>query len=346
MNTHAVSFAQARKNRRFAHASLSVALLITVNPAVFAAQQPIIAVGKNVHVSAARPNASHSEVIMAADPLHAERLIAGVHIAYHDTAMATTSIAYTSFDAGKTWNIAVEPKDTTSIADAAVAYGPDGSAYFATLARYGMFRSRDGGKTWDKPTKVPPAYAWDREYMVADFTGGKYHGRVYMNATVFPPLAYVDTTAAGGRGGGGGGGRESAIGLYTSLDGSNFKIPIMRLVPRPEGILGMANIVVLSDGTVMALYGHRKANQDGGGARGGAAARNPFNAANYWLDVITSSDGGETWNTATHIGDYWMNRPRSEGAVIPHLAVDPGSSVFKDRLYVGGATSARAGSRS
>ena len=53
-----------------------------------------IVVGRNVQVSVGRPKASHSEVIMAADPKHAERLIAGVHIAYHDTTMATTSIAY------------------------------------------------------------------------------------------------------------------------------------------------------------------------------------------------------------------------------------------------------------
>jgi hypothetical protein len=310
---------------------LTMALVAAAGRAV--AQSPLIVVGKNVQVSAARPKDSHSEVIMAADPKHAERLIAGVHIAYHDTTMATTSIAYVSFDTGKTWTAAVEPKDSTSIADAAVAYAPDGSAYFATLARFGMFRSRDGGHTWDKPTKIPPAFAWDREYMVADFTGGKYHGRIYMNATVFPALAYVDS-AAGGRGGGGGGGRGFAVGLYTSLDGSNFKVPIMRLTPPGEGILGMANTVVLSDGTVMSLYGHRKPNVDGGGARGGVAARTPFAAANYWLEVITSTDGGETWNAANRIGDYYMNRPRSEGAVIPHLAVDPGSAPFKDRLYV------------
>jgi hypothetical protein len=52
------------------------------------------------------------------------------------------------------------------------------------------------------------------------------------------------------------------------------------------------------------------------------------------VDVITSTDGGESWNTANRIGDYWMNRPRSEGAVIPDIAVDPGSSHFKDRVYV------------
>ena len=101
----------------------------------------------------------------------------------------------------------------------------------------------------------------------------------------------------------------------------------------------MSESVVLSDGTLMTLYGHRKpvANAGpggGGGGRGGLAARTPLPAANYWLDVITSTDGGESWNTANRIGDYWMNRPRSEGAVIPDIAVDPGSAHFKDRVYV------------
>jgi hypothetical protein len=299
-------------------------------PGVLAAQ--MVTVGRNVHVSVAQPNDSHSEVILAADPKNAGRLLAGVHIAYGDT-IGTKSIAYASFDSGKTWSVSLERRDSTITADAAVAYGPDGSAYFATLARWGLYRSRDGGRTWDPPSKAPPAYAWDREYLVADFTGGKYHGRVYMNATVFPLPAYVaDTTTPAP---GGGGGRETATGLYTSTDGgSTFGNPITRLVSRPEGILGMANIVVLSDGTVMFLYGHRKPNAAGGGGRGGIAAFTPLPAANYWLEVITSTDGGETLNNAYRIGDYWMNRPRSEGAVIPHLAVDPGSALFKDRLYV------------
>jgi hypothetical protein len=325
---------RARRARRGILLARAAAILSVVG--ALAASRPAVAqkinIGPNVQVSAARPKDSHSEVIMAADPLHAERMIAGVHIAYRDTTMGTTSIGYVTFDGGKTWTVAVEPRDSTSIADAAVVYGPDGSAYFATLARYGIFRSRDGGRTWDKPTKVPPAYAWDREYLAADFTGGKYNGRLYMNATVYPVPAFVDSTAGGGRGGGGGG-RQSAVGLYTSLDGSNFTVPITRLVLQPESILGMANTVVLSDGTVMTLYGHRKAAEAGGG-RGAAAARTPLTTANYWLEVITSTDGGETWNSAYRIGDYYMNRPRSEGAVIPHLAVDPGSALFKDRLYV------------
>lgn len=298
-------------------------------PSAGAAQQ--IVVGPNVAISAARSRDAHSEPVIAADPSHPERLIAASHIAWHDTT-GVKSIAYVSFDTGRTWQVSLERRDSTITADAAVAYGPDGSALFATLARWGMFRSRDGGKTWDPPSKTPPAYGWDREYMIADFTPGKYHGRIYMNSTVSVPWV----SDSGGPGFGGGQ-KENAVGLFVSTDGgSTYGNPIVRLVPRPEGILGMSNSVILSDGTLMTLYGHRKpvANATQGQARGGLAARTPLPAANYWLDVITSTDGGETFNTATHIGDYWMNRPRSEGAVIPDIAVDPGSAAFKDRVYV------------
>ncbi|HEY5061267.1 MAG TPA: sialidase family protein [Gemmatimonadaceae bacterium] len=309
-------------------ALVSAALL----PTTVTAQQ--IIVGPNVQISAARARDAHSEPVIAADPNHAERLIAASHIAHHDT-VGTKSIAYVSFDTGKTWSVSLDRRDSTITADAAVAYGVDGSALFATLARWGMYHSRDGGHTWDAPTKTPPAYGWDREYLVADFSPGKYHGRVYMNSTVSVP--WVSDSSPPGFGGTQ---KENAVALFTSTDGgTNYGNPIVRLVPRPEGILGMSNSIVLSNGTLMTLYGHRKPVPPGtvgggGGGRGGLAARTPLPAANYWLDVITSTDGGESWNTANRIGDYWMNRPRSEGAVIPDIAVDPGSAQFKDRVYV------------
>ncbi len=312
-----------RALRLLASAGITLALAATA-PRRVAAQ---ITVGRNVQVSAARPNDIHSEVILAADPLHAERLLAGVHISWADT-VGIKSIAYVSFDGGRTWDVSLERRDSTITADPAVAYGPDGSAYFATLARWGFYRSRNGGRTWDPPSRVPPAYAWDREYIVSDFTDGKYRGRVYMNSTVFPVWISPPADTTAGRGAGAGQ-REYGVGIFTSTDGgTTFNNPIMRLVVRPEGILGMANSVVLSDGTLVTLYGHSKGTQTG---RGGAGV--PLPAANYWLEVVTSTDGGETLTNAFRIGDYYMNRPRSEGAVIPHLAVDPGSALFKDRLY-------------
>ncbi len=322
--------ARARTACRAVSGLAFVAALLTL-PSLVAAQK--IVVGPNVQISAAHPNDPHSEPVIAADPLHANRLIAASHIAFQDTT-GIKSIAYVSFDTGRTWQVSLERHDSTSGGDASVAYGPDGSALFATLARWGLYRSRDGGRTWDKPSEAPPAYPWDREYLVADFTHSKYHGRVYMNSTVAVPWA-TDSSGPGF----GGPEKETAVALFTSLDGgTTWNNPILRLVPHPEGILGMSNSVILSDGTVMTLYGHRKAPLPGeeliGRGRGGLAARTPLPAANYWLDVITSTDGGQSWNPAVHIGDYWMNRPRSESAVIPDIAVDPGSPLFKDRVYV------------
>ncbi|MHB1861931.1 MAG: sialidase family protein [Gemmatimonadaceae bacterium] len=316
---------------RAAFTVAAVAALAALRPAALAAQK--ITVGPNVQISAARPDDPHSEPVIAADPRHPERLIAASHIAWHDTT-GIKAIAYVSFDTGRTWSVSLERRDSTSGGDAAVAYGPDGSALFATLARWGLYRSRDGGRTWDPPSKAPSAYAWDREYLVSDFTGGKYNGRVYMNSTVSVPWA-TDSSAPGFVGAE----KDMAVALFSSRDGgTTWDNPVLRLVPPPEGILGMSNSVILSDGTVMTLYGHRKAplpgEGRGGGGRGGLAARTPLPAANYWLDVISSTDGGESWKPAVHIGDYWMNRPRSESAVIPDLAVDPGSPLFKDRLYV------------
>ena len=193
---------------RSARVALIAATVVSVLPTAAVAQK--IVVGKNVHVSGGHGREAHSEVILAADPKNAGRLLAGSHIAYGDSA-GTKSIAYVSFDTGKTWTISLERRDSSITGDPAVGYGPDGSAFFATLARWGWYRSRDGGRTWDPPTKISPAYSWDREYIAADFTGGKYNGRVYMNSTVFPATTGTDTSARGG---------STAVALYTSLDGA------------------------------------------------------------------------------------------------------------------------------
>ena len=110
-------------------------LLVTVSMASAAPAQQIV-VGPNIPISAARPRDPHSEPVIATDPNHPERLIAASHIAYHDTS-GVKSIAYVSFDTGRTWSVSLDRRDSTITADAAVAYGVDGSALFATLARWG-----------------------------------------------------------------------------------------------------------------------------------------------------------------------------------------------------------------
>ena len=286
------------------------ALALAAAPGASHAQ---ITVGRNVQISAARSGDTHYEGMVATDPRNANRLIAGSHIHHADTT-GQHSVAYASFDGGKSWQLSLYRRDSTSGADVALAYGPDGSALFATLAPgKAAFRSRDGGKTWDEPTKIPPGIGLDREYIAADFSGGKYAGRLYMNGTIYP--APLDT-----------GGTASAIGLYTSTDGgTTWNNPIMKAIFRPRWILGMGNCVVLSDGTVISLFGVMNRYGYNGG--------DTMTAASATLNVARSTDGGATLENGIKVADFYMNRPRSEGAVLPTLAVDPGSTLFKDRLY-------------
>jgi hypothetical protein len=63
-----------------------------------------------------------------------------------------------------------------------------------------------------------------------------------MNSTVSVP--WVSDSSPPGFGGTQ---KENAVALFTSTDGgTKYGNPIVRLVPRPEGILGMSESVVLS----------------------------------------------------------------------------------------------------
>src|SRR5579872_834280 len=86
-----------------------------------------ITVGPNVHVSHDRAKTAHREVVIAADPNHAGRLIACSMFSGPEE--ATNSAAYISFDNGKTWTAPVVGPEKFSD-DPTCAYGPDGTVYY------------------------------------------------------------------------------------------------------------------------------------------------------------------------------------------------------------------------
>jgi hypothetical protein len=302
-------------SRLLARATLLGAACAVVFPSFTSAQSSAsIVVGKNVQITKDRARIAHLEPLMATDPQNPMRLLAASHLHYQDTTKGM-AILYGSEDGGQSWKILLEPKDSTAGADVAMTYTTDGSIVFATLGRNTLYRSADGGRTWDKPFDIPPFIGLDREYFITDFhRDSKYYGRIYMNGTVFP--SSVDTGATG-----------SAIGLYTSKDGGKtFDNPILKYVPLQRWILGMANSVVLSDGSVVSLFGILSNLPE--------FSRNSAHDTRASLNVTISKDGGRTIAEKNQVSTYDMNRGRSEGAVIPWLAVDPGSPQFKDRLYV------------
>lgn len=288
-----------------------------------------IAVGPNVHVSDAFAEHTHAEVIAVADPDDARRLIVCSMATYdgrlHVTPETdvflshfTTQHCYASFDRGQRWSPTLV-LDEDQNADPAASFGRGDTVFVATMLtdpipsrHIRIFRSPDGGQAWQESAKLPLI---DREWMVVDRTGGVYDGRVYVSG-MGPLLATKDNPD---------GIEWGAWQLYRSLDGG---ATFLALEPPSWAIDGASNIVVLSDGAV-GVVGIRLRK----GRSRDLEENNPDESANAVLEFFHSTDGGRTLERAGEVSDFYMDRPRSEGAINPPLAVDATEGPFKDRLY-------------
>ena len=299
-----------------ARALLGASVLLTfilIFPGYAEAQ---ISVGQNVQVSSDRSGTPHYEHLAGADPENPNRMMACSMLS--DAEGGTTiSVVYTSHDGGRTWNETLSVAKGRMSGDPVCEFGLDGKAYFVVLTLEEdansmlVYRSDDGGLTWEEPVRLPFI---DRENFAIDRSGGDYHGRIYINGT--------------GTVHGLGDERISALTLFRSLDGGrSFQGPVQRASFDPTYVVGMGNSVVLSDGTLVTLFGHVKDR-----AKIGDEHNQP-GQPNSWLKVATSDDGGETYSIGTVVSDWYMARRRAPGSHIPWLAVDSGSSALKDRLY-------------
>jgi hypothetical protein len=280
-------------------------------PLALAAQ---IKVGANVQVSAVKSNIGHKELWAGAHLSNPDRLIvcSTVQDVKNQPDSSGTSDFYVSHDRGKTWKLTLAGPDKHHGGDPVCGFGPDGSAYALALARGTLiYRSRDGGLTWDRPPAVirsvdlqAVAYALDREAFAVDNSGGKYHGRMYLHANASIPT--LD-------------GRNQPFGLhlFRSLDsGRTFLGPTQRVGGQGESQSPNGNGVVLNDGTFISTFGVRTVPW----------TRYPPPVPGY-LAVVRSTDGGESLEPAIKVSDQWPG-------VIPTMAVDLTSAAFKDRLYI------------
>ncbi len=279
-----------------------------------------VSVGPNVLVSRARGGDAHYEVLVAAHPTDASRLLVGSMFQPGGAPGASGSIAYVSHDGGDTWTPTLETPPAAFAGsfsgDPAVAYGPDGEAYFvASLLAPGsvaadrrmlLYRSADGGDSWTGP--LPFTYS-DREYIAVDQSAGARRGRVYVvgNGRVGP-------------------GAGSLAGFYSTDGGSTF---VDSRVPRLPATPVMGNTVLLSDGTVVALF---SAIVERTGAAPGDDAMHAL------LRIAVSRDGGASFEAPVDIAPVALVSGRKGGhnntSNLPVLAVDPSSSAYRDRLYV------------
>jgi hypothetical protein len=287
-------------------------------------QQGEITVGRNVQVSKSRSDLVHNEVLLSVDPANPSRLL-GCTMAFSPEQNKMYTIAYVSFDAGKSWNLAVENKGGVSSADPACTYGVNGSAYFTTMDRLNSgrnhllaYRSQDAGRTWSSPMILyGSGPSVDRPYVVADQSASSYKGRVYVYGQITQRTVNGESL---GR----------SIALWRSRDGGvTYEGPIVRS-PDSRITFLPANGVVLSDGTLVCLIAELDSQKRNDGYVGSQYRK--ADVQNGTLKVLVSNDGGETLAPAYKISDMYEDW-REEAHGLASLAADPGSTQFKDRVY-------------
>jgi hypothetical protein len=279
-------------------------------------------IGPNAHVSVDNPKDGASESWLSADPTDPNRLLACTVI-FPDGENRRYTTVYLSVDRGRTWRATLTTRTYAESTDPACALGPNGVANHIALVLkpaspivIAAYRSTDGGATWRERTEVRNS-GIDRESIVADATGGRYHGRVYITGMTF--LSELDKPVS----------PRNGIGAWTSTDGgATFDKAAKSASPASRYTYGLGNSVVLKDGTLLTLFGENL-NTD----TLGLSARVAPGRADAIIEVAASTDGGETYVPAVKIADKYTGDVNSGAVSTPSLAADPGSPSFGPNVY-------------
>lgn len=276
--------------------------------------QQHIKVGTTVPVSGDRPTTPHIEPHVAVHPANPDHLV-GAAV----TVMDSTVISlFVSVDGGQSWSRTLFPRCWL---DPWITFGADDTVFFACLENKDrvavlVYRSADGGRTWNEPTEVPfetgawagtPAIrevsGYDHESMVFDRTEGPYQGTLYMVAFQAVRMANEAFFA-------------SPVFLKSTDAGRSFAPPV-RIIASNVWANTM-NPVVFSDGSVgFAFYDFAVDLGD---------SMRPLRTKR--ISWVRSDDGGRSFTVPYLVAET------TETSTLPLLAVDPSEGPFQDRLYL------------
>ena len=270
---------------------------------------PIIRREPNIAVTGKDADRQFFETFIAADPSNSKRLL-GCSM-YTDVKRSGSgqiwsgTIAFASSDGGKSWTPTLKVEVEGKAWDPSCTFGVDGKAYFLSDVRKGdlpseyrmwLFRSTDGGRTWDAPTILEHA---ERPFVTVD-SSTKRREHVYISgAGIFSfPRKLIN---------------------YRSTDSGDTFSPPVNIDGNARNNITHAPNVVLSDGTYVVAYAEIEPDFQ------------PFppSKANVSLKVVSSSDGGETFSSPMPVTPVvWA------AGSVPGLAVDQSDGPFHDRLYL------------
>ncbi len=315
-----------------------------------AQRMPTIQVGPNVQVSAARASYAHGELLAGADPHNPTRMIVCSMVDRESRKYPVTSVVYMTADGGATWTpvLNAEKLGYPYMSDPKCAFGPDGIVYYSGYgtnpqspyskdapnapgqSEY-FFSSRDGGKTWSKPTALI-GNRLGRASLAIDNSNGPRRGTIYWDGVVVVPDFYEKRFQIG-------------YALYQSTDqGRHFQSSVLHapVALMEIGLLG-GNSVVLTDGTFVSEFTSEgwpgddinDDKVDGLLVSGDTSNHDLSGRCN--LFATTSTDGGLSITPPVLISGCHRTEAVKEGhstAGFPALAADLGKGPRRDQLYL------------
>jgi hypothetical protein len=279
-------------------------------------------VGKNVQISLPNSDRVHYEVAGCVNP-DDPNLMLVASMCYKEDRNELTYV-YRSTDRGQSWHLTLTTQGTVVDGDPTCIFGPLNAAYYATYSRLDdghtyvfLYRSQDNGKTW---MRSDPQIGIDRPFLNIDRTGGPNDGTIYCTGKG----SAISLDSKGER-------SPAAINQYMSTaavmisrdHGHSLEGPYQRAAFGSEYVGAPSNCVVLSDGTLVFSVNVLKDRL----VRDRLGSMSPAK-----LQSIRITGGGTRLEPATTVGDW--TRSSQTGAIVPLMAVDPGSPSFKDRIYV------------
>ena len=281
------------------------------------ASAPKVTVGPNILVSR-DGDVPHVELIVAASPRTVKNLV-GAAITATRPAGGWACRAYSSTDGGATWKASEFPEQVEwGGGDPQTAFTIQGTALMVALtmnqsdvgkacASMHVWRSENGGVTWQPASEIPCNPSWDHEQIVVDTTKGRYAGRIYLGALYDYPVYRVGVFRSDDDG-------RTWIGPSEAANGG--------------GTIGINDVtpMVLSDGTLVVPYGDFDFLPEKRKSKGTATS-------NFW--TVASTDGGVTFSEPRKaVSQTWnLDDKETKVAGFGKFAADVEGPKYRDRIY-------------